>query len=139
MNPCTLPLSMRQNVSRVSRPGIWITGLLFILAGINHFIHPGTYLRIMPPNIPAHQLMVDLSGVAEIVVGILVIPEKTRKVGAWLMIALLLLIFPANIQMTIDWTRQQHPMLWLAWLRLPLQALMIWWAYRLIPQQRKHS
>ncbi|HLP10450.1 MAG TPA: hypothetical protein VK177_00865 [Flavobacteriales bacterium] len=103
--------------------------VLYIVAGINHFINPQFYLKIMPPYIPYHLAMVYVSGVCEIGFALLLIPPKTRRVGAWLIIFMLIAIFPANIQMAIDWYAQDHPQLWAAFVRLPLQLVLIWWAW----------
>ena len=103
--------------------------LLYIAAGINHFIHPGLYMKIMPPWLPWHSGLVFLSGVAEIICGLLLLIPATRRFGAYCTIALLIAVFPANIQMMLDYQRAGDPLLWIAVLRLPLQLLLIWWAY----------
>ena len=105
--------------------------LLYVAAGINHFVRPAMYLSIMPHFLPpsSYRPLVTVSGICEIAFGLLLIPASTRHLAAWLIIALLIAIFPANIQMTIDFTRRQNPYTWLACLRLPLQIVLIWWAY----------
>lgn len=107
----------------------YLMALLYIAAGINHFVRPAMYRKIMPPWLPAHHTLVLLSGVAEIVLGVLLLFPATRVWAAWGIIALLLAVFPANIQMAVQYYRSGHPYLWLALLRLPLQFLLIWWAY----------
>lgn len=109
---------------------LWLMALLYVAAGVNHFLNPAVYLRIMPPWLPWHSLLVTLSGVAEILLGLLLLPAVTRPFAAWGIIALLVAVFPANIQMLINWQREHHPALWMAWVRLPLQAVLIWWAWR---------
>lgn len=104
--------------------------LAYIAAGINHFIHPQTYLAIMPPWLPAQATLVDLSGVLEILFGLLLLPPVTRRMAAWGLIFLLVAVFPANMQMMLNYDRADNPALWLAVLRLPLQFLLIWWAYQ---------
>lgn len=103
--------------------------LLYIAAGINHFVNPQWYLQIMPPYIPWHSTMVTVSGAAELILGCLLIPERTRRMAAWGIILLLIAVFPANIQMAIDWTHNGHANLWLAYARLPFQIILIRWAY----------
>lgn len=103
--------------------------ILYILAGCNHFRNPEMYLRIMPPYMPAHLPLVYISGVCEVLCGVLLLLPATRVAGAWLTIALLVAVFPANVQMAVLFCREQHPYLWLALLRLPLQALLIGWAW----------
>jgi uncharacterized membrane protein len=103
--------------------------LLYIAAGINHFLHPGMYVSIVPPWIPFKHVWVDTTGVAEVWFAILMIFRLTRRIGAWAIIALLIAVFPANIQMMLNYLHEHNPWLWLAILRLPLQAVLIWWAY----------
>lgn len=108
-----------------------ITGIIFIIAGIIHFVIPKFYLQIMPPYLPYHLVLVYLSGLAEIVCGTFLIPKKTRRIGAWLTIALLIAIFPANVQMSIDSYSIGGLMFYVSVFRLPLQFLMVWWVYNI--------
>jgi uncharacterized membrane protein len=108
-----------------------ILGLIFIVAGALHFIIPDAYLRIMPPALPAHLLLIDISGAAEILGGIGMLVPSTRRVAAWGLVALLIAVWPANI-----YTAVAHLPLpglagqsWLQWLRIPLQLPLIYWAW----------
>jgi uncharacterized membrane protein len=103
--------------------------LVYVAAGIYHFINPKLYLKIMPHYLPWHLQLVYISGAIEIILGILLIPESTRPTAAWLVIALLIAVFPANIQMAVDFWNKKNPVLWMAILRLPLQPLLIWLAW----------
>jgi uncharacterized membrane protein len=107
----------------------WLLGLLFILAGLNHFRAAEFYVRIMPPYLPWHWELVYLSGVIEAALGVLLLVPKCTILAAWGLIALLLAVFPANIHMAL------HPELFpefepvVLWLRLPLQGVFLLWAY----------
>lgn len=107
----------------------YLLAVFFVVAGFNHFISPDFYLKIMPPYLPWHLPLIYLSGVFETALGILLLLPKFTRIAAWGMIALLIAVFPANIHMAI------HPELFpeyragALWLRLPLQLLMIAWAY----------
>lgn len=103
--------------------------LFFVGAGINHFLRTGFYLRMMPPYMPFHLAMVQASGVAEIVLGVLLLIPRTSVAAAWGLIVLLVAVFPANIQMALhpDTFPEFAPSA--LWLRLPLQAVMIAWAW----------
>jgi uncharacterized membrane protein len=103
---------------------------LYMLAGIMHFLRPSFYMAIMPPYLPAHYELVLLSGMFEFVLGLLLLFPASRRIAAWGIILLLIAVFPANIQMAIDYYQQQKPGLWIALLRLPLQIPLILWAYR---------
>ena len=73
--------------------------LLYVGAGVNHFIHPQFYTSIMPPYIPAPALMVTLSGLAELILGLLLIPLKTRQPAALLIAAMLVVFMTVHIFM----------------------------------------
>jgi len=112
----------------MKRISLYLLVLLFTVAGINHFVQPGFYLKIMPAWLPLHEELVFISGVAEIAGALLLLNAKTRHWGAWFIIVLLIAVFPANIQMLLNYQSNGNPMRWIAILRLPLQFLLIWWA-----------
>jgi len=108
---------------------LYVMALLYVAAGINHFANTKTYVSIMPAYIPLHVQLVYVSGVCEILFGILLIPFATRRLASWLIIALLIAIFPANIQMMVNSWNENNLQHWATVLRLPLQVVLIWWAY----------
>ncbi|HKC69700.1 MAG TPA: MauE/DoxX family redox-associated membrane protein [Bacteroidia bacterium] len=108
---------------------LYIMVALYVAAGIYHFVNPRMYQKIMPTYLPWHMPLIYISGVLEIAFALLLLPESTRPVAAWLVIGLLVAIFPANIQMAVNWWQRQNPKLWIAILRLPLQAVLIYWAW----------
>jgi uncharacterized membrane protein len=108
---------------------LYVMILFYAGAGINHFIRPEFYLQIIPGWLPQHKALVLISGIAEILCAVLLLFPKTIRAGAWCTIALLIAIFPANIQMLLNYSRNKNPMLWIALIRLPIQLLLIWWAY----------
>jgi len=107
----------------------YLLGVAFIAAGFNHFINPTFYLSIMPPYIPWHSFMVYLSGALEIALGIMVFIPRLTTVAAWGLIALLIVVFPANVHMALN--PQLYPGFapFALWVRLPLQLMPILWAY----------
>ncbi|WP_345266999.1 DoxX family protein [Nibrella viscosa] len=114
-----------QNISLYLMAGI------YIVAGILHFISPRTYMAIMPPYIPYPRLIVDISGLFEILLGVGLLFSQTRSLAAWGLILLLVAVFPANIYMATSGKFPNIPQ-WLLWARLPLQGILIWWAGRYI-------
>ncbi len=108
---------------------LYLMALLYIGAGILHFIRPNVFMSIIPPWLPFPKFLVLASGACELVFGVLLLPTATRPITAWLIIALLIAVFPANVQMALQFTEQHRVGWWLTWLRLPLQGLLIWWAY----------
>ena len=67
--------------------------VLYMAAGINHFVHPEPYLEIIPPWLPWHLELVWISGIAEIVCALLLLFPSTRRLGAWCLIVLLVAVF----------------------------------------------
>ncbi|BAV07603.1 Uncharacterized membrane protein [Filimonas lacunae] len=108
---------------------LYTQAVFYALAGINHFTNPEMYLAIMPPWLPWHLTLVNISGALEIITGLLLLPIRTRKWAARAIILLLIAIFPANIQMLINFIREHNPYIVLAIIRLPLQLLLIRWAW----------
>ena len=118
---------------------LYIMAFGYILAGVLHFTNPGFYLNIMPPYLPWHLKLVYLSGICEMIAGVLLLLSKTRRFGAWLLIALLIAIYPANIQMAIDYGHTANPDLWIALVRLPIQFILIWLAWIYTKRKKCHS
>ena len=108
---------------------LYIMSAMYILAGIMHFIKPKVYLRIMPRYLPYHLPLVYISGVFEIVFGVLLLFPTTQEIGAWGIIATLIGVFPANIHMLKTNRVKKKWYIAALWLRLPLQALLIYWAW----------
>lgn len=108
--------------------GRWIFAALFVAGRVGHFVKPDVYMRIMPPYLPYHRALVLVSGVFEVVLGLLLLAPTTSRPAAWGLIALLVAVFPANLFM------YRHPEEFglpptLLLLRLPLQGVLILWAY----------
>jgi uncharacterized membrane protein len=105
-------------------------GAAFVVAGALHFLAPRTYMAIMPRYLPAHRELVYASGVAEIAGGAGVLHPRTRRAAGWWLIATLLAIFPANVEMAVHaerFPRLPRPALWA---RLPLQGVLVAWVWR---------
>lgn len=106
-----------------------VMGILFVLAGLNHFLSTSFYLRMMPSYLPWHAILVYISGLAEMLLGILLIIPQTSAIAAWGLIALLIAVFPANLQMALNPSTFPEFSEAALWGRLPLQAVLIAWAY----------
>lgn len=110
----------------------YVLAVILIIAGILHFLTPKFYLKIMPSYLPRPADLVVISGIAEIVCGILLLFPETQNFGAYATIVLLIAVFPANIEMARIYYAKKRKGFWLTILRLPLQFLLIWWAFQLI-------
>lgn len=107
-----------------------LCGPFFILAGALHFIRPETYMKIVPRWLPAHRELVYASGVAEIAGGAGLMHPRTRRLASFWLVATLVAVFPANVEMALHPERYGRRMpgarvVFLA--RLPLQLVLIAW------------
>jgi len=109
---------------------LYLMAILYILAGLNHFRNPGMYIRIIPPFFKNPKLINNLSGAAEILLGILLMLSFTSRLAAWGIIALLIAIFPANIYMLQNKKASFGLPKWILFVRLTLQIVLILWAYQ---------
>lgn len=109
--------------------GLYIMAVLYILAGMNHFVMPKFYVRIMPPYIPWHKFMNYISGVVEIILGLLLLYTPYSALAAWGIIVLLIAIFPANIYHFTSTKPKKKVSKWILLLRLPFQGVLILWAW----------
>ena len=106
----------------------FVLALFMVAAGVNHFLKPRVYMHIMPPYLPRPRELVLISGMAEVLLGVLLLVPRTTQLAAWGLVALFVAVFPANLYMA------QHPERFrkipraLLWLRLPLQGVLILWA-----------
>jgi uncharacterized membrane protein len=107
----------------------YLMGLLFVIAGMNHFRKPKMYERIIPPYIPAHSSMVMLSGVAEMVLGFMIMNKNTQITAAWGIIIMLILFLTVHIFMLQNEKAAMKLPKWVLILRIPLQFGLIYWAY----------
>ena len=114
----------REKIRTIS---LWLIGVLFIIAGANHFLTPSVYMSMMPPWLPAHMALIQVSGIAEIAGGIGILLPSTRRAAAIGLLALLIAIFPANLHVALHgWPGTDVPR-WILWLRLPFQPLFMLW------------
>ncbi|OUU20972.1 MAG: hypothetical protein CBC08_04355 [Flavobacteriaceae bacterium TMED48] len=107
---------------------LYLMGGLYILLGFAHFTHTGFYRPLMPQFLPAHVLLIYLSGFAEIILGFGVFFPLTLNYALWGIMLLLTLFLIIHINMLFPGNRLGVS-LWLLWLRIPLQFLLIYWAY----------
>ncbi len=121
---------------RLKRPLLYVMASIYIIAGITHFIIPGAFAQIVPPQLPYPVALAYLSGVAEIALGVGLLHPRTRKLAAWGIIAMLIAIFPANIYMAVSdvtvtgvFGRTLDPSPAVRWGRLPFQGVLIVWAW----------
>ncbi|WP_372756740.1 MauE/DoxX family redox-associated membrane protein [Mariniflexile sp.] len=108
---------------------LYLMGLLYVIAGIMHFIKPKIYLRIMPKYLPKHKLLVLLSGIFEIILGLGLCIPSTKNVSIYLIIAMLTTFLTVHVFMLTDKKASAGLPKWLLTLRIPLQFLLMYWAH----------
>jgi uncharacterized membrane protein len=118
-----------------------LMGYILLGAGVGHFLFPGPLDSIVPPALPGDpRIYTYLSGVAEIAIGMALLTPLSKRVlgkpvklwGAYGAFALFLAVYPANINMAIQWSDRAMPEPLIAYARLPFQFYFLWAAWKLI-------
>lgn len=111
--------------------------VVFVGAGVMHFVRPEPFEKIVPPALPAKRALVYWSGVAEIFGGLGLLFRRTRKAAGWGLVALLAAVFPANVYMATAAERfAAMAPAWALWARLPLQPLLMFWVWATAVRER---
>lgn len=106
--------------------------IFYVVAGLNHFIHPGGYLKIIPDYIPFPNAVNLVSGACEITFAVMALFSKTRQIAGWLIILMLAAFMPVHITMANE-APLRVGSLWVtpawAWARILLQPVLMFWAW----------
>ena len=108
---------------------LYVMAGMYIVAGLAHFIFPKAYLRIMPPYLPNHKLLVLLSGVAEVLLGIGLCFPETKEISIYGIILMLLVFLIVHFYMLSGKKAAAGIPKWILILRIPLQFGLMYWAY----------
>ena len=112
---------------------LYVMSFFYINVGIRHFIEPEWFLYIIPPYLSNIGIeLVYISGVFEIMFGILILFRKYRKIASYGIILLLIAVYPANIYLAFNELPQQQigiSSFAASWVRLPIQFILIGLAY----------
>ncbi len=121
----TLDESAARGSARTARR---LAAMLFGI-GVLHFVAPAPFDSVIPKQLPGRpRLYTHGSGVAELVVAAALVTPRTRRLGGRLAEWLFIVVYPANIQMAVDWVRNDQlpaPLKAAALARLPLQLPMV--------------
>src|SRR3954465_2787332 len=123
-----LPVQAHRDATRLCAMPRGLLGVTFLVTGALHFLRPRMYQAIMPRYLPGHRELVYASGVAELAGGAGVLAGRKR--AGWFLIATLVAIFPANVEMAVPPERFRRIPAPLLWARLPVQGLLIAWVWR---------
>lgn len=107
---------------------------MLLFTAIGHFAFKKGMVKMMPEFIPFKPQIVIITGVFEIVAGLILLTPFYTKVVGWVLIGFLLLILPANIYAAMHQVDYQNPDksgpgLKYLWFRIPLQLFFIVWIY----------
>lgn len=105
--------------------------LFYLFAGLSHFKNPRFFLKITPKWVYKPKVVNIIIGIIEVILASGLVFNLTRSFAAIGIIVLLILIFPANIyhfQVSV----KNKKNIFLTFLRLPLQLLLLYWAYTFI-------
>jgi uncharacterized membrane protein len=118
----TTPLVVRDT----SRVAAYRIGAMLLGVGTLHFLVPKPFDDIVPAELPGNaRLYTYASGMAELSIGALLLPRRTRRTAALAAVLLFIGVFPANVNMVRLWWDKPWPMRVAALARLPLQIPMI--------------
>ena len=119
---------MKKNIN------LYLISIIFIYAGVAHFTNPQFYIKITPSFIPFKQFLVDLSGVLEILGGLLILFNQTRKTGVYLLVGLLVLFFVVHFDMLFTFQVIENMLLnkLLLLMRIIIQFILIYWVISLL-------
>ena len=108
-----------------------VLAVAMIAVGASHFFAPAGFVKIVPRALPYPLFLVYVSGLFEIAGGAGLLAERTERAAAWGLVLLYVAVFPANINMAVNQIQPEGMTLSpaLFWLRLPLQIVLIAWAW----------
>jgi uncharacterized membrane protein len=110
----------------------YVLAFAMMFVGVSHFTNPEPFVRIVPAALPSPLTLVYVSGFFEFLGGAGLLVARVRRAAAWGLVALYVAVFPANVNMALNHISlsPDHPIPTFAlWLRLPLQAVLVAWAW----------
>lgn len=108
---------------------LYLMAATYFAAGIMHFVRPKMYMRILPGYLPGHKLLVNLSGIAEIILGVALCFSATKTFAVYAIIAMLTFFLPVHFHMLFGKNASMGLPKWILFLRIPLQFALMYWAF----------
>ena len=116
----------------LKRINVFLLSGFYVVAGVNHFINPDFYYLLIPDYLPFHTVINYVSGFVEILLGIGVLFEQTRKISVYLLVVLLISFIPAHIYFLQIGSCVKNGLCvseWVSWVRLLfIHPILIAWA-----------
>jgi uncharacterized membrane protein len=117
-------------VTRSNGIALGLAGVLGF-AGIAHFVKPEFFDDIVVHALPGTpRSWTYASGVAELACAAAVANPSTRRAGGLAAAVLFVAVFPANVQMAVDWRSRPVNEQAAAYARLPLQIPLVLWGLK---------
>ena len=113
-----------------------IVASFFITGGIAHFVAYDFFMMAMPDYLGYHKELVIISGVFEILGAIGILIPQTRLLAAYGLMALIVAVYPANINMALHPEKYADISAWFLYIRLPFQFLFLWFVWWAITPER---
>jgi uncharacterized membrane protein len=102
-----------------------VLALAMMAVGVDHFVAPSFFVRIVPSALPAPLLLVQVSGFFEVLGGLGLLIPRTRRAAGLGLVLLYVSVFPANVNMVLHPELGGSVPLWALWVRLPFQLVFI--------------
>lgn len=109
--------------------GIYVMAIMYVFAGLMHFVKPKIYMRVMPEYLPNHKALIFWSGIAEIVLGIGLCIPVLKVISIYAIIAMLIVFLMVHIYMLSEEKASTGIPKWILILRIPLQFGLMFWAW----------
>lgn len=100
--PRRIPVKIETLTDKVRYVSIFVMSIFYVAVGLEHIVRPSFFLQIFPPCLPWAEEAVFWTGIWEMALGVLLVIPQTRRIGSRATIALLVLVYPANIFMVFD-------------------------------------
>ena len=108
----------------------YLMAAMYGFAGLMHFIKPKVYVKVMPDFMPRPKLLVYLSGIAEIVLGVALLFSNLKNWAIIGIVAMLIVFMIVHINMLRGGKHAAGAPMWILILRIPIQAVLVWWAFQ---------
>jgi uncharacterized membrane protein len=116
---------MQSRLERARTGTRWLLAVAMMAVGVDHFAKPDFFVRIVPRALPAPLLLVQVSGLFEVLGGLGLLIPRTRRAAGIGLVLLYIAVFPANVNMVVHPELGGNVPLWALWARLPLQPVFI--------------
>ena len=132
-----ISLAIFQRPHKVRTAGCLAFAALFIFTGISHFTLADGMVQMLPAWVPGRYFIIYITGVLEILLGLGVFWQSTRRGAGVLTLLFLVCIFPSNVYAAlnaVDFGGNVNGPSYL-FFRVPLQLFLLWWVWFMAVRQ----